>query len=582
MNPVTIIARKRDGHELAADEIAFFIRSFSAGTVPDYQMAALAMAIYLQGMTDAETTVLTACMLASGKKLEWQRSPSPSDAEIACRSDEPVEQHLDGDDTAVIQIRGGAKRGENLNLPSAVQRKDTVELESPASNPPRVSSPQPAEPMLLLDDSARIDSKRELALCGRDTTELPEVLAPPVLGGHTLPEQGVLDGVWFSDSRLELASEVNDTADFGNISELMRARQRFVFGPVVDKHSTGGLGDKTSLILAPLLACCGLRVPMISGRGLGATGGTLDKLEAIPGFRTNLSLNEIRTITNQVGCVITGASPELAPVDQKLYALRDVTGTVASIPLITASIMSKKLAEGLNALVLDVKFGSGAFMKTLSSARKLAASLVETGQRMNVKTSALLTNMDQPLGRMVGNSLEVDEALNTLAGQGPSDLWQVTSELAADLLLTTNTVSDRPAAKRLLEQHIQSGRALAKFVEMVAAQGGNLNAIRRRSATQTDIVSSRSGFVSRMNAEALGLAVIELGGGRRVMTDRIDHGVGLEMLVRIGDRVELGQPLVKVFASESQCNAVKPMVRNAIHIREEPATPPLLISERMD
>ena len=582
MNPVTIIARKRDGHELAADEIAFFIRSFSAGTVPDYQMAALAMAIYLQGMTDAETTVLTACMLASGKKLEWQRSPSPSDAEIACRSDEPVEQHLDGDDTAVIQIRGGAKRGENLNLPSAVQRKDTVELESPASNPPRVSSPQPAEPMLLLDDSARIDSKRELALGGRDTTELPEVLAPPVLGGHTLPEQGVLDGVWFSDSRLELASEVNDTADFGNISELMRARQRFVFGPVVDKHSTGGLGDKTSLILAPLLACCGLRVPMISGRGLGATGGTLDKLEAIPGFRTNLSLNEIRTITNQVGCVITGASPELAPVDQKLYALRDVTGTVASIPLITASIMSKKLAEGLNALVLDVKFGSGAFMKTLSSARKLAASLVETGQRMNVKTSALLTNMDQPLGRMVGNSLEVDEALNTLAGQGPSDLWQVTSELAADLLLTTNTVSDRPAAKRLLEQHIQSGRALAKFVEMVAAQGGNLNAIRRRSATQTDIVSSRSGFVSRMNAEALGLAVIELGGGRRVMTDRIDHGVGLEMLVRIGDRVELGQPLVKVFASESQCNAVKPMVRNAIHIREEPATPPLLISERMD
>ncbi len=582
MNPVTIIARKRDGHELAADEIAFFIRSFSAGTVPDYQMAALAMAIYLQGMTDAETTVLTACMLASGKKLEWQRSPSPSDAEIACRSDEPVEQHLDGDDTAVIQIRGGAKRGENLNLPSAVQRKDTVELESPASNPPRVSSPQPAEPMLLLDDSARIDSKRELALCGRDTTELPEVLAPPVLGGHTLPEQGVLDGVWFSDSRLELASEVNDTADFGNISELMRARQRFVFGPVVDKHSTGGLGDKTSLILAPLLACCGLRVPMISGRGLGATGGTLDKLEAIPGFRTNLSLNEIRTITNQVGCVITGASPELAPVDQKLYALRDVTGTVASIPLITASIMSKKLAEGLNALVLDVKFGSGAFMKTLSSARKLAASLVETGQRMNVKTSALLTNMDQPLGRMVGNSLEVDEALNTLAGQGPSDLWQVTSELAADLLLTTNTVSDRPAAKRLLEQHIQSGRALAKFVEMVAAQGGNLNAIRRRSATQTDIVSSRSGFVSRMNAEALGLAVIELGGGRRVMTDRIDHGVGLEMLVRIGDRVELGQPLVKVFASESQCNAVKPMIRNAIHIREAPATPPLLISERMD
>ena len=586
MNPVTIIARKRDGHELAADEIAFFIGSFSAGTVPDYQMAALAMAIYLQGMTDAETTVLTACMLASGKKLEWQRSPSPSDAEIVCPSGEPAEQRLDGDDTAVIQIRGRTKQGEGLNLPSLVQRKDTVELDPPAIAPPRVSPPvprpKPTESTLLLDDSARIDSPPERALGGRDTTEISDVLAPPVLGGHTLPEQGVLDGVWFSGSRLELESEVNDTADFGNIAELMPVRLRLVFGPVVDKHSTGGLGDKTSLILAPLLACCGLRVPMISGRGLGATGGTLDKLEAIPGFRTNLSLNEIRTLTNQVGCVITGASPELAPVDQKLYALRDVTGTVASIPLITASIMSKKLAEGLNALVLDVKFGSGAFMKTLSSARKLAAALVETGQRMNVKTSALLTNMDQPLGRMVGNSLEVDEALSTLAGQGPSDLWEVTSELAADLLLTTNTVSDRPAAKRLLEQHLQSGRALAKFVEMVAAQGGNLNAVRRRSATQTDIVSSRSGFVARMNAEALGLAVIELGGGRRVMTDRIDHGVGLEMLVRIGDRVELGQPLVKVFASESQCNAVKPMIRNAIHIREEPVTPPLLISERMD
>ena len=585
MNPVTIIARKRDGHELAADEIAFFIGSFSAGTIPDYQMAALAMAIYLQGMTDAETTVLTACMLASGKKLEWQRSPSLSDAEIVCPSGESVEQRLDGDDTAVIPIKGRTKQGEGLNLPSLVQRKDTDELPSVIA-PPRVSSPvprqKPAESTLLLDDSTRIDSQPERALGGRDTTEIPDVLAPPVLGGSTLPEKGVLEGVWFSDSRLELESEANDTADFGNIAELIPARQRLAFGPVVDKHSTGGLGDKTSIILAPLLACCGLRVPMISGRGLGATGGTLDKLESIPGFRTNLSLNEIRTITNQVGCVITGASPELAPVDQKLYALRDVTGTVASIPLITASIMSKKLAEGLNALVLDVKFGSGAFMKTLSSARKLAASLVETGQRMNVKTSALLTNMDQPLGRMVGNTLEVDEALNTLAGQGPSDLWEVTIELAADLLLTTNTVSDRPAAKRLLEQHIQSGRALAKFVEMVAAQGGNLNAVRRRSATQTDIVSPRSGFISRMNAEALGLAVIELGGGRRVMTDRIDHGVGLEMLVRIGDRVELGQPLVKVFASESQCNAVKPMIRNAIHIREEPATPPLLISERMD
>ena len=321
---------------------------------------------------------------------------------------------------------------------------------------------------------------------------------------------------------------------------------------------------------------------MISGRGLGATGGTLDKLESIPGFRTHLSLKEISKITDRVGCVITGASADLAPVDRKLYALRDVTATVESIPLITASIMSKKLAEGLDALVLDVKYGSGAFMKTLGSARKLAASLVETGQRLGVRTSALLTNMDQPLGRMVGNTLEVDEALATLAGNGPQDLWEVTRELGAELLLATGKSPDRPSARKRLEDHLDSGRALAKFIEMVAAQGGNLNAPRPRAAAQSDIVAPKSGCVSRINAEALGIAVIELGGGRRVMSDRIDHGVGLEMLVRIGDRVELGQPLVKVHASDNLFQAVKPLIRNAIFIRAQSAKPPILISERMD
>ena len=583
MNPVTIIARKRDGHELAADEIAFFIASFATGAVPDYQMAALAMAIYLKGMTAAETTVLTACMLASGKKLDWPRAtPASDELATVTRSEPIIAPRLDGDDTAMIQAVTCQKLGVGQNSSSVVQRKDTTELEPPKVVPSSGAAPPLANPTVLMDGSTRIDSRPELALGGRDTTDLDDVLASPIVGSSALTTDSVMIRELLGVARLELVSEQHDTADFGNIADFNRTRYRLASGPVVDKHSTGGLGDKTSLILAPLLACCGLRVPMISGRGLGATGGTLDKLEAIPGFRANLTLNEIRSITSRVGCVITGASPELAPVDQKLYALRDVTGTVASIPLITASIMSKKLAEGLDALVLDVKFGSGAFMKTLSSARKLAASLVETGQRMGVKTSALLTNMDQPLGRMVGNTLDVDEALTTLAGDGPSDLWEVTSELAADLLLTTHTVNDRPAAKRMLNEHLQSGRALAKFVEMVAAQGGNLNAVRRRSTSQSDIVSARTGFVSRINAEALGLAVIDLGGGRRVMTDRIDHGVGLEMLVRIGDRVELGQPLVKVFASESQFNAVKPMIRNAIQVRAEPASPPLLISERMD
>ncbi len=583
MNPVTIIARKRDGHELAADEISYFITSFAKGAIPDYQMAALAMAIYLKGMTAAETTVLTACMLASGKKLDWPRATPSSDELAAVTRNQPATRPgFDGDDTAEVQAVTGQWLRVDQNPPAAVQRQDATELEPPKVVPSSGAAPPLANPTLLMDGSTRIDSRPELALGGRDTTDIDDVLAPPVLGSSALTTDSVVIRNLFGAARLELVSEQHDTADFGNIADLNRTRYRLASGPVVDKHSTGGLGDKTSLILAPLLACCGLRVPMISGRGLGATGGTLDKLEAIPGFRTNLTLNEIRSITSRVGCVITGASPELAPVDQKLYALRDVTGTVASIPLITASIMSKKLAEGLDALVLDVKFGSGAFMKTLSLARKLAASLVETGQRMGVQTSALLTNMDQPLGRMVGNTLEVDEALTALAGNGPNDLWEVTRELAADLLLTTGTAKDRVEATRVLEAHIDSGRALAKFVEMVAAQGGNLNALRRRSTSQSDIISPRTGHVSRINAEALGLAVIDLGGGRRVMTDRIDHGVGLEMLVRIGDHVELGQPLVKVFATESQFNAVKPMIRNAIQVREEPASPPLLISERMD
>src|SRR4051795_6658647 len=213
--------------------------------------------------------------------------------------------------------------------------------------------------------------------------------------------------------------------------------------PKVDKHSTGGIGDKVSLPLAPLLACCGLAVPMISGRGLGATGGTLDKLEAIPGFRTNLRLEEIQAVTERVGCVITGATAEIAPADKKLYALRDVTATVPSIPLITASIMSKKLAESLDALVLDVKFGSGAFMKSLDDARALARSLVETGKRMGVKTTALLTDMNQPLGRMAGNLVEVHEAVATLQGRGPADLWQCTRELGIELLLLTERAGSR-------------------------------------------------------------------------------------------------------------------------------------------
>jgi pyrimidine-nucleoside phosphorylase len=427
MNPALIIAKKRDGLHLSDEEIAAFVGGYARGEIPDYQMAALAMAIFCRGMTPAETASLTVAMLASGKKL---------------------------------------KRA--------------------ASDRPRV-----------------------------------------------------------------------------------------------DKHSTGGVGDKTSLILAPLLACCGLAVPMISGRGLGATGGTLDKLESIPGYRTDLSLSEIDEFVERIGCVITGASADIAPADKKLYALRDVTATVPSIPLITASIMSKKLAESLDALVLDVKFGSGAFMKSLDDARALARSLVETGQRMGVKTSALITDMNQPLGRMVGNLVEVREAVAALEGRGPADLWECTRELGAEALVLTGRATDADKARRKLEDEIQSGRALAKFREMVAAQGGDLD--HPPSAGRSyNLISEHGGYVTSVNTEQLGVAIIEMGGGRKVMSDRVDHSVGLEMLVRIGDRLEKGQPMVHIIAPVEDFDRVRMIVGGAIEISDVRVASPLLIVERIE
>jgi pyrimidine-nucleoside phosphorylase len=320
---------------------------------------------------------------------------------------------------------------------------------------------------------------------------------------------------------------------------------------------------------------------MISGRGLGATGGTLDKLEAIPGFRTDLNLDEIAEITDRVGCVITGATAEIAPADKKLYALRDVTATVPSIPLITASIMSKKLAESLDALVLDVKFGSGAFMKSLDDARALARSLVDTGKRMGVKTAALLTDMNQPLGRMAGNLVEVQESIATLEGRGPADLWECTRELGAELLVLTGHDSDRGAASDKLETAIRSGRALEKFREMVAAQGGNLDRLPPR-AEQHDISLDWTGFIHSIDTEWLGIAIIELGGGRKVMSDKIDHAVGLEMLVRIGDRIEAGQPVVRVFGSDEKCNRVRRTIASAFTKSDQPVTSRPLIVERIN
>lgn len=423
MLPAAVISRKRDGLRLSVAEIREFVAGFTRGDIPDYQMAALAMAVCCRGMDAVETFALTRALLDSGETL----------------------------------LRGRSGR------------------------------------------------------------------------------------------------------------------------PRVDKHSTGGIGDKVSLILAPLLACCDLEVPMISGRGLGATGGTLDKLEAIPGFRTQLSVDEFTRVTETVGCCIAGATASLVPADRKLYALRDVTGTVPSIPLITASIMSKKLAENLDALVLDVKHGSGAFLKQREEAEVLANSMVAIGTEFGVATTALLTDMNQPLGRMIGNAVEVDESIDALEGRGPADLMEVTLALASEILQSTR-MADTPAlARQLLQYQLDSGRAREKFAELVCAQGGDLSQP-RPVAPRRPVLASTEGYVTRIDAEALGLVVIELGGGRVRQGDAIDFSVGLEMRVRIGDRIERGQPLLDVLSSATQFETVRPALTAAIAIEAEPVPPPQLIS----
>jgi pyrimidine-nucleoside phosphorylase len=427
MNPVATIVKKRDGGKLSREEIATFMGGFVSGDVPEYQMSALAMAVYFQGMDAEERAALVEVMLGSGATLQWAKGS----------------------------------------------------------------------------------------------------------------------------------------------------------GTMVDKHSTGGVGDKTSLIIAPLLACCGLKNPMISGRGLGATGGTLDKLESIPGFRTNLSTEEVYKVVDKVGCVITGATADLVPADRKLYALRDVSGTVPSIPLICASIMSKKLAENLDALVLDVKWGSGAFMRKQNDARTLAQAMVDTGVKMGVKTTALLTDMNQPHGRMCGNTVEVEESLDILRGEGPDDASDLSIALAAELLVQTGIDKTHDEATKRLNGLIASGHAMEKFREMVAAQGGDLDKL-VPAAPAVALPGNRVGYITAMNCEQLGMALIEMGGGRKKLGDKVDHSIGLEMLVRLGDRVERDQPIANVYAPSSKSAAGIQMIMEAITIGEEPIEPPPLIVERIE
>jgi pyrimidine-nucleoside phosphorylase len=322
-------------------------------------------------------------------------------------------------------------------------------------------------------------------------------------------------------------------------------------GKKVDKHSTGGIGDKTSLILAPIVAAGGLTVPMISGRGLGHTGGTLDKLEAIPGFNVNLSLEEFRKVLRECGMGLVGQTAEIAPADKKIYALRDVTSTVENIGLICASIMSKKLAEGIDALVLDVKTGSGAFMKKEEDSVRLAEVMVETGKRMDKKVVALITDMDQPLGRMAGHSNEVIESIEVLKGRGPADLRELSIELSAWMFYLGEKRKSVEEGRRLAETMIASGKALEKLRQGIRLQGGDERVIDEPerlpgARSHVDVSSDASGYIQSTQCEQFGIALAMLGGGREKKEDKIDPGVGLEFHKRVGDRVEKGERLVTI------------------------------------
>jgi pyrimidine-nucleoside phosphorylase len=355
-------------------------------------------------------------------------------------------------------------------------------------------------------------------------------------------------------------------------------------GTPVDKHSTGGVGDKTSLVLAPLAAACGAYVPMMSGRGLGHTGGTLDKLEAIPGFRTGLSLEELKAAVASVGCALIGQTSAIAPADRKLYALRDVTSTVESIPLICASIMSKKIAEGIGGLVLDVKTGTGAFMKTPETSRALAEALVGIGRAAGVRTEALITLMDAPLGREVGNASEVIESIETLKGSGPPELEQLSVLLAARMLVVAGVASADADAEARVREAIASGTGVEKLRQIIEHQGGDPRVIddysRLPSAPDVEIVAApRSGFVTGLEAERVGRAAVALGAGRERLEDVVDHGVGITVIAAPGTEVRAGDAVLRVRHRGGRgLDVARTLLQQAVQIGEiAPATQAIVV-----
>ena len=433
MNTVDLIRKKRDGEKLSREEIKFLIDGYVAKTIPDYQISALLMAIYLQGMDDEETATLTDVMAHSGAMLDLSAMP----------------------------------------------------------------------------------------------------------------------------------------------------------GYPVDKHSTGGVGDTTTLVLLPLLAAAGLTVAKLSGRALGHTGGTIDKLESIPGFRTDLSLKEFLDLAERSGLALADHTEDMVPADRLLYELRDVTATVASLPLIVSSIMSKKIAGGAKAIVIDVKTGAGAFLPRLEDSRKLASSLVSIGTRLGRKISALITDMSQPLGLMVGNALEVKEAIETLDGSGPNDLEDLCCHLGAELLVLARKETSHSEAIAGLRGLLHNGSGLTKFKEMVTNQGGDASvaddpSLLPAASNRVEIFSPCSGTIARLDALAIGRAANLLGAGRLVKEDTIDPAVGVELLSKVGEKVQVGQPLAILHVNdETNLAQARSLVEDAYTIGNEVVTPPALIVERV-
>jgi pyrimidine-nucleoside phosphorylase len=400
---------------------------------------------------------------------------------------------------------------------------------------------------------------------------LPEYQASALLMAILLRGMSAEETAWLTDAMVHSGARV-DLSDIPGVK--------------VDKHSTGGVGDKTSLILAPLAAACGVPVPMMSGRGLGHTGGTLDKLEAIPGFRVNLSLDEMKAALRSTGCAMIGQTAQMAPADKKLYALRDVTGTIESIPLISASIMSKKIAEGIDALVLDVKTGRGAFMKTEADSRKLAESLVSIGNASGVKTEAVITAMDSPLGRAVGNALEVIECIDVLKGGGPVDTTDVSIELTARMLVLGRVADTLAEAKQRARDAIASGAGLERFRRMIEAQGGDPRVVDDASrlphvAQRHIVTAARGGYLTRLDAELVGRASVALGAGRDRVEDPVDFAVGITIAAKPGDEVRAGDAVLELhYRDRDRLDAALALAAQAATIGDErPPAARLIVGE---